>query len=77
MLYMYSVRWWYDGKPTTSSGVVYGTDAANATSRLVKELYEEVEEIHLYCVDEGDCGYIPLNVINEFAKDYKLEDESI
>lgn len=77
MLYIYSVRWWYDGKPTTSSGVVYGTDAANATSRLDGELYEGIEEIHLYCVEDGDCDYIPLSAINEVAKDRKLEDESI
>ena len=75
MLFMYNVRWWYDGEIITSSGIVYGEDMADATRHLTTTIYEDVEDIHIYAVEYGDSGYLPLNILNNFLKENPLKDE--
>ena len=75
MLFMYSVRWWYNGEIITSSGIIYGEDMTDATRRLITEIYEDIEDIHLYCIEDGDSGYIPMKVLNTFLEEHPLKDD--
>ena len=75
MLFVYSVKWWYDDKLITSSGVIYAEDAAEATRLLDNEIYGDIEEIHIYTIENGNEGYIPFHTLNSFLKNHPLEDE--
>lgn len=74
MLFMYTIRWWYDGEIITSSGIVYGEDVTDATRHLTT-IYKDVEEIHIYMIAYGDRGYLPLNILNNFLRENPLKDE--
>ena len=78
-VYLYSVRWFYDncegGKMITSSGIVAAEDMTNATKRLTSEIFENVEEIHLYALEGTDSGYAPLSAIKDVAEENNLIDE--
>lgn len=75
MLFVYSVKWWYDGNLITSSGIIYAEEAAEATRLLDNKIYGDVEEIHIYTIENGDEGYITFNDLNSFLKEHPLEDE--
>lgn len=75
MLYVYSVKWWYDSKLITSSGIIHAEDATEATRRLDKEVYGDTEEIHIYTIEDGNEGYIPFHTLNSFLEQHLLEDE--
>lgn len=80
-VYLYSVRWFFDdiyggsGKMMTSSGVVAAEDMPTATKRLTSELFENVEEVHLYTLEESDSGYASLSAIEGVAEEKNLIDE--
>ena len=75
MLFVYSVKWWYDDKLITSSGIIYAEGAAEATRLLVNEIYGDVEEIHIYTIENGNEGYVTLNNLNSFLSEHPLKDE--
>lgn len=75
MLFVYSLRWWFNDGFITSSGIIYGEDMADATRRLTTEIYEDIEDIHLFCIEDGDSGYISMKNLNAFLKEHPLEDE--
>lgn len=75
MLYVYSVKWWYDSKLISSSGIIHAESAAEATRLLDKEIYGDTEEIHIYTIENGNEGYITFNDLNSFLKEHPLEDE--
>lgn len=75
MLFVYSVKWWYDSKLITSSGIIHAEDAAEATRLLDKEIYGDVEETHIYTIESGNEGYIPFHILNSFLKEHTLVDE--
>ena len=75
MLFVYSVEWWYDDKLITSSGIICAEDAAEATRLLDKNIYGDVEEIHIYTIETGNEGYIPFHILNSFLEQHPLEDE--
>lgn len=75
MLFVYSVKWWYDSKLITSSGIIYAEDAAEATRLLDNEIYGDVEEIHIYTIENGNEGYVTLNNLNSFLREHPLKDE--
>ena len=78
-VYLYSVRQFYDdckdGKMVTSSGVVAAENMSDATNRLTSEIFEGVEEVHLYALEGSDSGYAPLSAINDVAEEKNLIDE--
>lgn len=78
-VYLYSVKWYCDygdgGKMTTSSGVVAADNMAVAAKRLTSEIFEDVEEIHLYALEGTDSGYAPLSAIKGIAEEENLIDE--
>ena len=78
-VYLYSVRWFCDygdgGKMVTSSGIVAAENMANATERLTSDIYENVEEIHLYALEGSDSGYADLNDINALCTKHNLVSE--
>lgn len=76
-IYLYSVRWYcdYDNKMMTSSGIVAAKNMSNATERLVSEIFENVEEVHLYTFETADSGYAPLSAIKDVAEEKNLIDE--
>ena len=59
----------------TSSGIVYGEDMADAARHLTTTIYEDVEDVHIYAIEYGDSGYLPLNILNNFLKENPLKDE--
>ena len=76
-VYLYSVRWYcdYDSKMVTSSGIVAAENMANATERLTSDIFENVEEVHLYALEGSDSGYAPLSDIKSVAEEKHLVDE--
>ena len=78
-VYLYSVRWCCDysdgGKMMTSSGIVAAKDMSTATERLVYEIFENVEEVHLYTLETTDSGYAPLSAIKYVAEEKHLVNE--
>ena len=78
-VYLYSVRWFYDdckdGKMITSSGIVAAENMADATKRLTSEIFNDVEEVHLYALEGSDSGYAPLSAIKSVAEEKNLIDE--
>lgn len=76
-VYLYSVRWYsdYESKMVISSGIVAAENMANATERLTVEIFENVEEVHLYALETSDSGYAPLTTIKDVAEEKNLVDE--
>lgn len=78
-VYLYSVRWFYDdckdGKIITSSGIVAAENMSDATKRLTSNLYENVEEVHLYALEGSDSGYADLNDIKALCTKHNLVSE--
>lgn len=76
-VYLYSVRWYcdYDSKMVTSSGIVAAESMANATERLTSDIYDHVEEVHLYALEGSDSGYAPLSDIKSVVEEKHLVDE--
>lgn len=78
-VYLYSVKWFYDygdgGKMTTSSGIVAAESMADATKRLTYEIFDGVEEVHLYVLEGTDSGYAPLSAIKDITEKENLIDE--
>lgn len=77
-VYLYSVRWFFEcgeNKMVTSSGVVAAESMSDATKRLTSEIFENVEEVHLYALEGTDSGYAPLSAIKDLAEEKNLIDE--
>lgn len=78
-VYLYSVHWFCDygngGKMITNSGIVAAENMSDAVHRLTTELYESVEWIKLYALDDSDSGYADINDIKAACAEYNLISE--
>lgn len=76
-VYLYSVKWYFacDDRMITSSGIIAAENMSDATKRLSSEIFEDVEEVHLYALEDSNSGYISLSAIKNMAEEKNLIDE--
>lgn len=76
-VYLYSVKWFFvcDDRMITSSGIIAAENMSDATKRLTSEIFEDVEEIHLYTLEDSNSGYASLSAIKNIIEEKNLIDE--
>lgn len=78
-VYVYSIRWYCDlsngGEMLTNSGVIAAKNIGDAVYRLTTELYENIEWVKIYTLENSDSGYADLNDINSLCAEHNLTSE--
>lgn len=74
-IYLYSVRWYFDGDGVTNSGVIAAKNMGQAVEKLTTEFYDDVEWVKLFALESSDSGYIDLNTIRDAVNEHHLISE--
>lgn len=74
-IYLYSVHWYFDGDGVTNSGVIAADNMGHAVERLTTELYDNVEWVKLFSLENSDSGYSDLTDIRNVVNEHHLTSE--